>query len=612
MLFKITIIRLFLSLFTFLLFCSGSSIYSNTESNLVKINENNYGKDLGLYLQIYEDKSAKLKFENILTEKLSSFKKSENAVPSFGFSQSNFWVRVHFINNQQTNVNLLLEVAYPLIDKVDFFIKEAGSSYTKITIDEDTPIYNRKIKDINPVININFKSGEEKIIYIRYADMGSVPFPLKIWSSEKYTKQISNKQLILGLYYGMMLIMIIYNGFLFFSIRDISYLYYVLYIISFLMFQLVWNGLAGQHLWPETGTWFRNNSIIFSLALFHIFMLQFSSNYLKAKINAPKLEKVILGLTGVWILQIMLTPLVGFVLGIKITSTFSIITVAVVILAGVLSHKKGYRPARYFLLAWTTFLSGGILIWLSLLKIIPSSFFIQYGFQIGSVMEVILLSLGLADRYNLLRKKYYETELKMYKEREILTREVHDTVGTELTKAIYSVADKPELLALKKQLEHVLEDTRDFTTILNMSNHPEQTFSQDIRNYFSSFDKLDKFNITLKLDNIPTGVSVPIRMHSFRILQEWFTNSIRHGNATDIDIHIAHIRKNSSNYMRLLVTTNGSSFSWSSNSRRENVGSGLRNIIARCGLIRARARSFTTHDGKNIFIMNSPVIKEEA
>ena len=64
---------------------------------------------------------------------------------------------------------------------------------------------------------------------------------------------------------------------------------------------------------------------------------------------------------------------------------------------------RGYKPARLFLLAWSMFLIGTTAFTLLAFAILPQSFWTQYGVQIGSALELLLLSLALGHRYAGLR-----------------------------------------------------------------------------------------------------------------------------------------------------------------------------------------------------------------
>ena len=67
--------------------------------------------------------------------------------------------------------------------------------------------------------------------------------------------------------------------------------------------------------------------------------------------------------------------------------------------------RKGYRPAIFFSIAWFTFLIGVCLFILKDLGVLPYNNITVYAMPAGSAIEVVLLSLALADRINILKKE---------------------------------------------------------------------------------------------------------------------------------------------------------------------------------------------------------------
>ena len=67
------------------------------------------------------------------------------------------------------------------------------------------------------------------ILFIKIKSFDQIELPLKITNPVSAFASITFHNFIIGIYCGVMLIMICYNLFIYFSIRDNSYLYYVLY-----------------------------------------------------------------------------------------------------------------------------------------------------------------------------------------------------------------------------------------------------------------------------------------------------------------------------------------------------------------------------------------------
>ena len=74
--------------------------------------------------------------------------------------------------------------------------------------------------------------------------------------------------------------------------------------------------------------------------------------------------------------------------------------------------KQGYRPAYYFLVAWTIFLLSVVIFVLKNFNILPYNDMTFYSLQVGSALEVTLLSFALANKINIYRKEKEESQLE--------------------------------------------------------------------------------------------------------------------------------------------------------------------------------------------------------
>jgi phosphoglycerate-specific signal transduction histidine kinase len=72
--------------------------------------------------------------------------------------------------------------------------------------------------------------------------------------------------------------------------------------------------------------------------------------------------------------------------------------------------RKGFKPAKFFLVAWSMFLIGIFVYILKDMEVLPFNNFTRYTMQIGSAIETVLLSFALADRINILKKEKEESQ----------------------------------------------------------------------------------------------------------------------------------------------------------------------------------------------------------
>src|SRR5688572_12180202 len=104
--------------------------------------------------------------------------------------------------------------------------------------------------------------------------------------------------------------------------------------------------------------------------------------------------------------------------------------------------RQGYAPAKVFLLAWAFLLAGTALYASVSFGLLPKTFVTEYGIQIGSALEIILLSFALAYRYAKLRG---ENERLVREHNEQLERHVARRTS-ELSTALEQLAEANQRL----------------------------------------------------------------------------------------------------------------------------------------------------------------------
>jgi signal transduction histidine kinase len=89
-------------------------------------------------------------------------------------------------------------------------------------------------------------------------------------------------------------------------------------------------------------------------------------------------------------------------------------------------HREGNRMAMLYLIAFTLFLSGCIILPLKTIALLPKSFLTDYGVQIGSICEMILLSLGLAYKIEQMHLDISQLNLSLEQKNRLLTESLED------------------------------------------------------------------------------------------------------------------------------------------------------------------------------------------
>ncbi|MEO0533116.1 MAG: 7TM diverse intracellular signaling domain-containing protein [Cyanobacteria bacterium P01_A01_bin.123] len=207
----------------------------------------------------------------------------------------------------------------------------------------------------------------------------------------------------IGLYCGWLLVMALYNLFIYFSVRDLSYLYYTLYLFFFALVWVSFFGYGYQYVWPYGSPhWNKIAANVFGFP-FVIFFVQFAQSFLNTRRYSPSIHRALnlcrLIFCSIGLFFFSSAWFYGFVVGL-----FALNGILVLMLVGgVIAYRKGYHSALFFVIANGVFILGGIVFNLADLRIIPQNLLTQYSVHVGSAIEVVLFSLGLADRINVLK-----------------------------------------------------------------------------------------------------------------------------------------------------------------------------------------------------------------
>ncbi|HEY6555354.1 MAG TPA: diguanylate cyclase, partial [Vicinamibacteria bacterium] len=240
--------------------------------------------------------------------------------------------------------------------------------------------------------------------YLAPAEIGP---SLQPWAA--FLEEDSRARSFQGVYAGLVLGLVLYNLFLFLAVRDRTYLLYVLYAATFGLIWTVRSGLAFEMLWPSQPHWNQLSSFCLIVAAV-VFGNWFVAVFLDIRRHAPWIYRTLHALSSVAGLAALLAALGRWFVAEQILAVASLVTSLTYLAAGLLALRRGYRPARIYLLACGALIAGIVAYVLTFLGALPRNFATLYGVQIGSAAEVLLLAFALGDRIRILRREKDEAQ----------------------------------------------------------------------------------------------------------------------------------------------------------------------------------------------------------
>lgn len=332
------------------------------------------------------------------------FKPLPENSPSFGFQDGAFWFHFSLINRNPDVLRWLLVQRYALSDHFDVYIRYPDGRIVHHAGGDALPFTARAIRYRHPNFWISTPVGVPLDVLVRVQSQSSMQVPLSLFSPTAFTETARSAQFGVGLYYGILLALFFYNLVIWLGVRDASYFWYLFHLSAFGFVLFVLNGFGFEMLWPNSA-WMAEKSIPLAICLAQIGMNQFARVFLELKRNWRFGDRVALGLIGGFALLGLASIFLPYRITVPIASALVFPTVTWIGIESVVAWRRGYKPARLFLLAWCMFLFGTAMFAALAFGWLPFLFLTEYGVQIGSAMEMLLLSVALAYRYAGLRNE---------------------------------------------------------------------------------------------------------------------------------------------------------------------------------------------------------------
>lgn len=359
-----------------------------------------------------------------ILDRIDSFSSNNCENFNFGINKQVVWLKIG-IKEFSSFSNPLLVLNSASIDYVYLYPIQGDKIGHEQVTGRLTGINNRYLQSHKIVFKISEEELKSDFLLLKIENSDKKVFIAYVAEDYDFKSIIDFENILFSLLTGVFIGLFFYNLFLYFSIRDQIYLVYVIHTLLVWFAQASILGFTQVLIWPEWD-WMNSRSIVIFSSLVSIAGIWFLRIFLLTKHYVPKLD---FGFNIIYFVYFFILSTAFFF---SITMSYQVllvtqsIVVLYVLIVAWVTLRLGYRPARYYLFAWSVFMIGIFLFVFSEMGIIPTNNLTAYIMPLGSVLEVILLSFALADKINILKKEKEEEQaakLRMFKENEDLIRE---------------------------------------------------------------------------------------------------------------------------------------------------------------------------------------------
>jgi signal transduction histidine kinase len=361
---------------------------------------------LGLHLEILEDPSANLTITDVSSSAFAArFTPSKAQNPVYGFTESAYWVRLELDNETSRMTDWMITVNFanmhyvdlytPLPDGTGFSINQSGTL---------RPISARDNIFPRIAFELIIPTHTQQTYYLRFKNGASMTLGMTLWTMKEFIRQSQVELLFYGLLFGALCALIAYHIFLLLTIREQTYLYFVLLLACLLVTLLVYDGYMAAYVLPNLNAMSLYVFPVTNAGLYLMIGL-FSTAFLELKTQHPRLYWANMAVAVVWGGLILLTFLISFHNISQFQTTWSIVTLAVVLVSGFVSWRRGFHPAAIFMISWLSLVVSLLLLETVRKGLLPSSFIAENSFQPAFIVMAVGWSIALADRINQLKSE---------------------------------------------------------------------------------------------------------------------------------------------------------------------------------------------------------------
>lgn len=372
----------------------------------VPVDSDDFRQPLGKWTHFLRDPAAELHVTEVFDLPEKTFEPVTGVHANKGKNKSVWWFRVDLDNRLAKAIGGFIEINYPLLDRIELYLRNPDGSIVRQESGDSQPYQKRSVKVSNFWFPVELEPGTSTLL-LRVESTSTLYVPLYFSSYAASAEAAEGNAGLAGAFYGVLFAMFCYNLFLFLSLREPAYFWYLVYNLNVGLFALSFDGMLVKWLLDIDGLVAVG---IYALMLSHCLVsIQFSRHFLHTREYFPQLDFAL----RVALLVSLAALLSGLVLDMQawsILASVMVITTSIgLLLTGAFVWRRGVRYGLYYTLAWGVLLATFVIVTAGSLGFNLLGMYGASIVKIGIAFELMTLSIGLADRINLLKEEGFRS-----------------------------------------------------------------------------------------------------------------------------------------------------------------------------------------------------------
>lgn len=352
-------------------------------------------------IRVLFDPTGQLSFEQVRSQQ-ASFQMPLREDLSYGYREGAIWLLLKVQPAETSRWWWLF--TYPSLDQLTLY-QQDSRGVRQLHSGDMVPLMQRALVHRQAVFPLDVMQGEISTLFVRIESQGSMTLQNQILDTEHFVLTTAGNYLAPALYFGALLALAGYNLLLFLVLRERVFLWYVLFVLCFGAGSASLNGLGVIYLWPGMPA-LSNQMLPLGFTAASLMAVLFTRDFLDTARYSPRWDTLLRPLSWLMLASVFAVLLMPVQQALIVMSLIGILVVLALTLCAIQSMLNQAPGARLFALAWSMLLLGTVVMSLRNLGLLPSNFFTINAMQLGSALEMLLVSFGLAARFNQLKLQH--------------------------------------------------------------------------------------------------------------------------------------------------------------------------------------------------------------
>lgn len=434
------------------------------------------------YAEFFEDTSTELGIQEIVDlDHAGKFNDCECSDLINQNTNSAYWIKFQIIDNRSKDTPFRIEVFDFDIEEISFFSPIGSGKYIEKKAGFSIPFEKREALHKNVGFKINMAHDDTLTMYMRFFSQKPNILEPTIRSYDRTLNYGLSEYILLGLFYGLLTLVIFTNLVYFIMMRRIYYLFYVMYALCITLYLMDQNGTGFQYLWPNTPS--INNFIgVLTLFLGIEALLLFTITFLELKNKSKKLHKIIwyaiYARAGFFLLQILYPKALPWLVVDALFVQFAFFS-------GWWLYRSGDWSSKWFVIAFSILNASFIITALENAGLIASGAHTVYALNAGIIFQFLVLSIGNAEAVKQTYRDRNATQKKLiqeYQRNETLKEKVNRELEQKVRERTLELRKQKDLVDEKNQ--HIMASVRYAQTIQNAALPSKENIHNILEDFF--------------------------------------------------------------------------------------------------------------------------------